>query len=323
MPELLILRHANAIRYDYEDDFNRRLRTKGKRNAQRIGTWLAVNQSLPDVIYSSPADRALTTAHKAIKSAGYGVDRVKTREDFYPGSCHDFEKLLKKQPKKYQRIMLVGHNPALEMLLQKLVDKKLPLNKKGKILSPASMAILKFDGDWSDLKAGKVKLVDIIHADNLPRQYPYPLLKRRSWRDRPAYYYTQSAVIPYKIVNGKLKILLITSNMGSHWVVPKGIHEPGMTAQESAAKEAMEEAAVKGRVDNRLLASYKYPKWGAKCEVAVYAMRVTKQLCSKQWQESHRKRVWVSVNKAADRLDNPDLQKIIKKLPDWLKKHSL
>ena len=321
MPELLILRHANAIRYDYHDDFNRRLRDKGKRNAQRVGTWLALNDKLPKVIYTSPANRALTTAEKVCKSAGQGTSRIIVQKNLYPGSRAAYEKLLNSVSDKRERVMLVGHNPELESLVAYLTRDKVPVNRKGNILSPASLAILQFDGKWKDLGKGQARLKKIMHAENLPERFPYPLAKANEWRIRPSYYYSQSAVIPFKYVDGKLNILLITSSKGKHWVVPKGIHEPGMSAQESAAKEAFEEAAVEGKVYEACIGSYRYQKWEADCNVKVYAMRVKKQLSNRHWEESHRKRCWVTVNKAVDMLDNKDLAKMVANLPGWMKKN--
>ena len=57
-------------------------------------------------------------------------------------------------------------------------------------------------------------------------------------------------------------------------MVPKGIHDPGLTAQESAAKEALEEAGARGTVDAHSLGSYSQEKWGATTQVEVYPMQV-------------------------------------------------
>ena len=71
--------------------------------------------------------------------------------------------------------------------------------------------------------------------------------------------------------------MIVSSSNNKHWLIPKGIVEPGMTAEESACKEAFEEAGVKGIVED-FIGSYAQKKWGAKCTVAVYAMRVTEIL---------------------------------------------
>jgi 8-oxo-dGTP pyrophosphatase MutT (NUDIX family) len=58
--------------------------------------------------------------------------------------------------------------------------------------------------------------------------------------------FTKSAVIPYRLNNGKLEILLVTSIKKKNWIVPKGYIEFNLTPFESAKKEAYEEAGVVG-----------------------------------------------------------------------------
>ena len=120
-------------------------------------------------------------------------------------------------------------------------------------------------------------------------------------RDRPAYYYTQSSVIPYRMRNGNPEILVILSSQKKHFVVPKGIKDPGLSPQDSAAKEAWEEAGVEGEVKDPALGCYRYEKWGSICTVDVYAMEVTAVVPEHEWQESHRGREWVSPAEAMKR----------------------
>jgi phosphohistidine phosphatase len=128
-------------------------------------------------------------------------------------------------------------------------------------------------------------------------------------------------VVPYRHIAGELQILIITSSKNKHWVIPKGICDPGMTAQQSAAKEAYEEAGVQGEVLDGKIGYYQYPKWDAVCEVSVYPMRVNQLLDNDQWQESHRQRQWVSVQQAVSQLKNPDIKGIVATLPDWLEQN--
>ena len=133
----------------------------------------------------------------------------------------------------------------------------------------------------------------------------------------PSWIYTQSAVLPYRMRGGGLEVLIVTSRKGSRWVLPKGIVEPGMTAAASAAKEAMEEAGVEGRVVAQSLGKYGYRKWGGTCEVEVFPMEVTTQ--RKKWPEStFRRREWVSLEEAVTRLDHDKLRKLLRRLPDAL-----
>ena len=113
---------------------------------------------------------------------------------------------------------------------------------------------------------------------------------------KPKYFYKQSAVIPFRVKNGRFEILLITSSKKKKWIIPKGIIEQNMTPQESALKEALEEAGVSGKVSEKMFGEYSYKKWGDTCNVKVYLMKVTKEL--EKWMEDYRKRKWVSINEA-------------------------
>ncbi|MDQ6996945.1 MAG: NUDIX hydrolase, partial [Mariprofundus sp.] len=174
-------------------------------------------------------------------------------------------------------------------------------------LRPTSLAVLSCDSDWSDIMPGAVRLERCIHAADLPRQFPYPDVRGDQRRDRPAYYYRQSAVIPYRLKHQRIEIMLITSSGNKHWVVPKGIHEPGLSARDSAAKEALEEAGIEGIVGAKALGKYDHAKWGNLCQVKVFSMHVGHVLNKKKWQESHRKRQWCSLKKARALLDQQAL----------------
>ncbi len=130
----------------------------------------------------------------------------------------------------------------------------------------------------------------------------------------PEWMYAQSAVIPYRYGTDGLEVLLITSRKRKRWVPPKGVVEPGMTPAASAAKEAAEEAGIKGSVDDRPLGAYQYRKWGGTCTVEVFAMRVTEEF--DDWPESDsRTREWMAPEEAGKRVDEEELKAILTDFP--------
>lgn len=135
-------------------------------------------------------------------------------------------------------------------------------------------------------------------------------------KTKPAYFYIQSGVIPYRIEDGVMRVLLITSQSGRRWVIPKGIVEPGLSAAVSAAKEALEEAGIEGRVDPVPMGSYKRKKWGGTCSVAVFVMAV--ETVFEDWAESHRRRRWLTVEEAAACVEEDALKQLIRRLPAML-----
>jgi 8-oxo-dGTP pyrophosphatase MutT (NUDIX family) len=120
----------------------------------------------------------------------------------------------------------------------------------------------------------------------------------------------QSGVIPYRIIEGKLEILLITTRKRQGWVIPKGGLCKGMSPHESAAKEAWEEAGVLGRVTTEKLGNYQYRKRGNIYRVNLFLLPVEEIL--EDWPEATaRERKWLEVNQAAELVKENSLKRII------------
>lgn len=319
MKELLLLRHGKSDWSAGTDDYHRPLKNRGKRGAQRIGAWLWKQDLVPDHIISSPATRARETAYKASKSMGLGVANVQLDKRLYLPSTDELLQVLRACPKTAQRVMLVGHNPSLEDLLTQLVSDAVEIPGDGKLLPTATLARLGLECGWDAITANCARLMSITRASSLSKTFPYPGPDGEERRPRPAYYYRQSSVIPYRIKKGRLEILVIASSGKKHCVVPKGIHDPGLTAQESAAKEALEEAGARGTVDDHSLGSYSQEKWGATTQVEVYPMRVEELIPEEEWEETHRGRQWLPAEKAIDKLKQPALGPMIRALSGRLK----
>ncbi len=131
----------------------------------------------------------------------------------------------------------------------------------------------------------------------------------------PDWIYRQSAVLPYRQGPDGLEVLLVTSRKRSRWVLPKGIVEPGMTAPQSAAKEAREEAGVDGQVGAESLGTYRYRKWGGTCKVEVFPMEVRVE--KDAWPEMQiRQREWMTLCEASKRVNEKKLKEIVRRLPD-------
>ncbi len=130
-------------------------------------------------------------------------------------------------------------------------------------------------------------------------------------KTKPNYWYNQSAVIPYRIIDNKIEILIITSRKKKHWIIPKGIIEKNLSSLESAQKEALEEAGVIGNGNESIIGKYKYKKWGGKCKVTVFSMEVKSY--SDIWVEDFRERKWIGYEKVDKYINNKKLLKIINK----------
>lgn len=317
--ELIILRHGKSDWDNNETDFDRPITDRGKRGAQHIGVWLAQNKLNPDMVISSPAERARLTAQKMMKAMGETDHYIVYDKRIYEATLNDLLDVLSCISKDTKRVILVGHNPGLEQLLLYLCDKKIVLPDDGKLLATATLAHLSLSCQWREINKNTAKLVKIQRARDLPKKFPYPSFDGVEKRIRPAYYYNQSSVIPYRYKKGELEILLIKSSKKNHYVVPKGIKEPGLSPRESAEKEALEEAGIEGRVAIDPIGFYTYEKWQASCTVSVYPMEVTFMLDEQDWEEKHRGREWLKPEVAAEKLFQPALKPMIFDLPGYKK----
>jgi len=134
-------------------------------------------------------------------------------------------------------------------------------------------------------------------------------------KSRPPWFYQQSGVIPYRLKRNGTEVLLITSRGRGRWIIPKGVIDPGTAAIDSACKEAYEEAGIRGRASAKALGNYKYDKWGGTCTVTVFALKVS-TLLEKWPEDSVRRRRWMSVEEAAQAVEEPALRKLIRGISD-------
>lgn len=296
--EIVLLCHGAAK--EGADDIRRPLKTRSKRQAQKLGAWMREQGIVPDLCLASPAERAVVTAQKALKAGGWTAQHIVTDRRLYGATCADHLAALRDQA--VPCTLCVGHPGALTDVLHHLAP-------EGPALGHGTLARLRLsDGA---LRAGTARVEQVVTAQTLPEGFAYPGPGGTERRARPAYYYAQSAALPYRHHRGVLEVLLITSGSGRTWGLPKGICEPGLSAQASAAQEALEEAGVVGTPHPDSLGRYELAKWGATCSVDVYPMAVARVLPDSARDESHRQRIWLRPDDAAARVDHPDLARII------------
>jgi 8-oxo-dGTP pyrophosphatase MutT (NUDIX family) len=132
-------------------------------------------------------------------------------------------------------------------------------------------------------------------------------------KSREPRHYPQSAALPYRANGRGIEVLLVTSRSRRRWVIPKGLIEADLTPAASAAKEALEEAGVEGRMPERALGSYAYEKWGGICDVEVFPLAVKR--VHETWEEDFRTREWVPLEEAVRRLAEADLKRLVEALP--------
>ncbi|MFN3874138.1 MAG: NUDIX hydrolase [Ignavibacterium sp.] len=129
---------------------------------------------------------------------------------------------------------------------------------------------------------------------------------------------TKSAVIPYRIIQGKLEILLVTSIRKKKWIVPKGYIEFNLTPFESAKKEAYEEAGVVGSNETVEVGQFINEKKNRKELIKVYTMEVDEELDDYP-EKNLRKRKWFDYEEAVEKVQNVQIKNFLKKLKESIK----
>ncbi|GFE65319.1 NUDIX hydrolase [Litoreibacter roseus] len=127
---------------------------------------------------------------------------------------------------------------------------------------------------------------------------------------------TQFGALCYRVHNSETQVLLVTSRASGRWIIPKGWPMPGETPAAAALTEAHEEGGVDGKSFDVCIGLYSYTKImesedDLPCVVSVFPVRV-KRLLSTYPEEKQRKRKWFSLKKAAARVREPELKKILK-----------
>jgi phosphohistidine phosphatase len=120
MKTLLVLRHAKSSWKNADlADHERPLKKRGKRDAPRMGKLLLEIEMTPNLIISSSAERALATAELVALSCGYEQE-ISVSRQLYHADTEDYLAVLRKQGEPHERVMVVGHNPGMEALVEDL-----------------------------------------------------------------------------------------------------------------------------------------------------------------------------------------------------------
>ncbi|MDQ3773928.1 MAG: histidine phosphatase family protein [Pseudomonadota bacterium] len=118
---LLIMRHAKSDRgTPGEPDFDRPLAKRGQRDALRMGEWLRAQGLVQDLVLASPARRARETASKVCKVLDIEKQAIQWEPRIYDATRADLIEVLADCPADRRLVLLVGHNPGLEELLEYL-----------------------------------------------------------------------------------------------------------------------------------------------------------------------------------------------------------
>jgi phosphohistidine phosphatase len=124
MKNIILIRHAKSSWKNHlQDDFDRPLNKRGKKNAPFMGEKLKDRQIIPDLIVSSPAKRAVKTATTIARIMGYPQNNIAFDNNMYHLDALYLFAMIQKLDDKYDIVMCIGHNPGFNDFATMLLDK--------------------------------------------------------------------------------------------------------------------------------------------------------------------------------------------------------
>ena len=153
MKKLLLLRHGNATFSDSGmADYDRPLNNRGKKEINNIAHKLLENKLIPDIIITSTAKRALSSADivkNIIRISNNDISQLRETEILYSASISEYIDILQSQNKSISTILIVAHNPAISGFCSRITGKHTGMGT-------GNLCLLELDIDnWSEIKINR------------------------------------------------------------------------------------------------------------------------------------------------------------------------
>ena len=157
MKTLYLVRHAKSDRTT-EDiaDIDRPLNARGYRDAQMMSKKFISDNKTPDIVFTSPAIRAMSTALIFCPNIDYSVGNIKIEQDIYEASVETMLNFIAQIDDRYESAMIFGHNPTTTALANILCS--------GNIDNIPTCGIVTIQFDvfaWMNTRAGGAKLLSL------------------------------------------------------------------------------------------------------------------------------------------------------------------
>lgn len=155
MKTIFVLRHAKSSWNNSSlSDFERPLNERGKEAAPFIGEFMKKNDFTPDLIISSPAERAKQTAEFVKKAADFQSE-IRFNEKIYEASPLRLLEVISQADADAEKLLLVGHNPGFENLVRILSGENVRM-------PTAALAVIDLEVDeWAEVYDECIALEEI------------------------------------------------------------------------------------------------------------------------------------------------------------------
>lgn len=153
MKQLVLIRHAKSSwKYDVSDA-ERPLKERGLRDADLVSKSFKKTNFSPEIIFSSPAKRALSTCRIFMKNLKYEEKNLHIKEELYDFGGHSVINFLANLNDCYKKVMIFGHNHAFTSICNIFGDQFIDN------LPTSGLVKIDFDVDsWESIQKGETKL---------------------------------------------------------------------------------------------------------------------------------------------------------------------
>ena len=153
MKNITVIRHAKSSwEYDVSDK-ERPLKKRGLKDAELVSNAFKNKMINPDAVFSSPANRALSTCHIFLKNLEISIDKLKIEENLYDFGGQQVMSFLKNLDEDYKNVMIFGHNHAFTSICNIFGDKFIDN------LPTSGLVMIAFETEaWKDIEFGTTKM---------------------------------------------------------------------------------------------------------------------------------------------------------------------
>lgn len=166
MKTLILCRHAKSDWPPGVADERRPLKERGINDAKYLAGLLAKQDFMPDLILSSTANRAYSTAELFSETLGY-KDEIIKKPELYLASVNTLIDTVRNVSNDNEVVMVFGHNPTMESAVEWLLQSDTSFE-----MPTCGMACFEtFEPNWSRFGQYKAKM----------RWYLIPRLMRKGY----------------------------------------------------------------------------------------------------------------------------------------------
>ncbi|MBA6152594.1 SixA phosphatase family protein [Gelidibacter maritimus] len=153
MKTIVLIRHAKSS-WDHDvSDLNRPLSKRGFTDANLVSKAFKSYGFSPDAIYSSPANRAITTCSIFMENLNFSKDLLTIDHKIYDFGGNQVRRFLKSLNEGLQKVVIFGHNHAFTSLVNSFGD--LDIDN----LPTSGLVMIDFNvNHWQDIGQGETKL---------------------------------------------------------------------------------------------------------------------------------------------------------------------